>query len=117
MKPKGTELEMERLSSLFLSMESKDPHKGKALYLPADISSGQEQQGVYKEEKVQIKREVVYPNIPPAQAEIKRYLLRLLKDNYRIISVKLKKREEVPESAKRVVYEEKIFIHVKGSSP
>ncbi|GEM_PF-6981862 len=115
MPNKGREGELERLSQLFLSSESKPEKAQEASYAMEQPETygelGKERLRV--EEKIQIKRELNYPDIPAAQSEIKRQVLKLLEEGYTIVSVQLKRQKQTEEFAKKVTTEENLFLGLK----
>ncbi len=112
MQDNTRERELERLSRLFLSSDEEK----KEAPTPSEPAQGYSDLGKERlrvEEEVQTWRKITYPDIPPAQAELRRRLIKLLDEGYNILSVKLRRRTETVEQAKRAITEEEIHLGVK----
>jgi len=109
MEHKRKKGELERLSELFLSYDEPKPEKRESPHTNMDQTKPYEELGrdrLRVEERVKIEREINYPDIPAAQPEIKRQLLKLIDEGYTIVGVKLKRWKETEEFARKVLTEE-----------
>jgi hypothetical protein len=113
MEGKISRRELEGVASLFISPNNGGSYSSKRQsdnMVPEDDA---ESSHIQVEEHLNIKRKMAYPSTPEGQEELKKYILKLIKEDYNITKIELNKSSNFSTQNKRALQEEDIVVFIK----